>query len=810
VAEAGLTVQIFEGASQIGQATAAGDGSWHASVTLANEGVNAIIASASDAATNTSYSNTVVYTLDTVAPIISITSPGGTTNQPVQTITGVTEPGVGVIVQLYDGAVPIAQATASGDGHWSASVTLNQGANVLTATTMDAAGNTGASNAITYTVSTATPTVTSIAATPTTGDLAAGASVKFTIGVSQAVTVSGVPQISLNDGGAALYSASLSTPTSLVFVYTVAPGQQSADLRSTALALPSGASIMDAYGNALAGSVAFDTRLQVDAPAVTGVAVATNPSGLLALRAGQTVTLTVSLSEAVTVTGKPQLVLNDGGVAKYLSGSGTNALTFSYQVASGQNVADLVVSSFNLNGGSIKAAPGSAHNVADLSGAVGTDTHLQIDTLAPVVLSEATNPGSGDLAAGATIAITVTMSEAVIVTGAPTLKLNDGGVASFDAARSTARALAFNYIVKPGDNTPDLAITAMTLNGGAVQDIAGNAATLSGAAINPAGVLQIDTKTPTVTSVTTNPASGSLGAGKLVKLTVNMSEAVTVNGAPVLQLNVGETATYDAGLSSSTALVFDYTVKAGDNTPDLKVSGVSLNGGGVQDLASNAANLAGAVANPAGVLAIDTTPPISLLKTVGTGTSPVLGGTTEASSALSLSYVDLATGSAGQLGTTTADGSGGWSLATNGGWYHSADGVEVKISATDTAGNVGVTNTFWGTTGADTFASTASADYFVGNGASDTFVFSNGMAGGAGQDVIKDFGAHLVKAKAQADVVEFDNVFSSFASLFASAHNNAAGAAEIDYMSGGVASSLTLLGVSASQLTASDFKLVNG
>ena len=67
------------------------------------------------------------------------------------------------------------------------------------------------------------------------------------------------------------------------------------------------------------------------------------------LNAGNTVTLTLNLSEAVTVAGgTPTLTLNDGGTATYIGGSGTNALTFSYTVAAGQNTADLAVTAVNL------------------------------------------------------------------------------------------------------------------------------------------------------------------------------------------------------------------------------------------------------------------------------------------------------------------------------------------------------------------------------------------------------------------------------------------------------------------------------
>ena len=53
---------------------------------------------------------------------------------------------------------------------------------------------------------------------------------------------------------------------------------------------------------------------------------------------GSVVTLTVNLSDAVTIAGgTPTLTLNDGGTATYTSGTGTNALTISYTVAAGQD-----------------------------------------------------------------------------------------------------------------------------------------------------------------------------------------------------------------------------------------------------------------------------------------------------------------------------------------------------------------------------------------------------------------------------------------------------------------------------------------
>ena len=42
---------------------------------------------------------------------------------------------------------------------------------------------------------------------------------------------------------------------------------------------------------------------------------------------------------------------------------------------------------------------------------------------------------------------------------------------------------------------------------------------------------QIDTTTPTISSVVESPSSGDLDAGKTVTLTLNLSEAVTVSTA---------------------------------------------------------------------------------------------------------------------------------------------------------------------------------------------------------------------------------------------------------------------------------------
>jgi len=90
--------------------------------------------------------------------------------------------------------------------------------------------------------------------------------------------------------------------------------------------------------------------------------------------AGGTVMLTLNMSEAVTVTGTPTLMLDTGAVATYSSGSGSSSLNFSYAVTGNQSPHP-TVSAVLLNGGSIQNDAGTDANLslADL----GFPLHLR-------------------------------------------------------------------------------------------------------------------------------------------------------------------------------------------------------------------------------------------------------------------------------------------------------------------------------------------------------------------------------------------------------------------------------------------------
>jgi beta-glucanase (GH16 family) len=271
-------------------------------------------------------------------------------------------------------------------------------------------------------------------------------------------------------------------------------------------------------------------------PAVTQ-ATASPGSGVE--HVGDTVALTLGFNEAVTVTGKPTLTLNDGSTATYVSGSGTNTLIFHTTVTSTNTATSaLAVTAVNLvSGASIKDASGLS---ASLSGAAKTFSGLQIDptpvttppvttppvttppvttppvttppAIQPSVIKATASPGSGVAHVGDTIVLTFGFNEAVTVTGMPTATLNDGGTATYFSGSGTNALVFHTTVTSTNTATSALAVTGANLPSGAsIKDASGLSANLSGT-VTFSG-LQIDptpvTSGPPVTTppVTTPPVT---------------------------------------------------------------------------------------------------------------------------------------------------------------------------------------------------------------------------------------------------------------------------------------------------------------
>ncbi|WP_313025717.1 DUF4347 domain-containing protein [Pseudomonas lopnurensis] len=174
---------------------------------------------------------------------------------------------------------------------------------------------------------------------------------------------------------------------------------------------------------------------------------AVSPDG--GYKVGDTVTVTVTFDQVVSVDtsgGVPTLLLETGSIdrnAIYVSGSGSNTLTFSYVVQAGDVAADLDYQStaaLALNGATIRSA-GNNDAILVLPVLGGADSlagnsDILIDGAAPSVGSVSV-PANGTYVAGQNLDFTVNFDEAVTVDtggGVPRLAvtLDTGGTVYAD------------------------------------------------------------------------------------------------------------------------------------------------------------------------------------------------------------------------------------------------------------------------------------------------------------------------------------------------------------------------------------------
>ncbi|WP_428334555.1 beta strand repeat-containing protein [Novosphingobium sp.] len=161
VYDAGLTVSIYDSGTLLGSVKPAANGNWTSTVTLpSTQGGQSLIAQATNAYGTVGSSQTVVYTLDTIAPALAITTAGGIVNQQAQSLSGTIDAAdAGLVISIYDGTTLLGTTTANAGGTWTKAVTLSsaQGAHTLTTQATDAAGNTGTSAADVFTLQTLPP-----------------------------------------------------------------------------------------------------------------------------------------------------------------------------------------------------------------------------------------------------------------------------------------------------------------------------------------------------------------------------------------------------------------------------------------------------------------------------------------------------------------------------------------------------------------------------------------------------------------------------------------------------------------------------
>ena len=226
------------------------------------------------------------------------------------------------------------------------------------------------------------------------------------------------------------------------------------------------------------------------APSVAGVAVTSDAGDDDTYILGDVIRITLTFSEAVNVTGSPQLKIDmdpaDWGEkrAAYEDGSGTASLTFAHTVVepnySTQGIA-VLEDTLELNGGSIKSAASDtdaelAHDGRDHDPEHKVDWRRSVPTVSSVeITSDAGDEDTYIL--GDVIRITLTFSERVNVTGSPRLKIDMDPAnwgekwAGYESGSGTAVLTFTHTVVEPNLSTQGIAVleNSLELNGGSIK-----------------------------------------------------------------------------------------------------------------------------------------------------------------------------------------------------------------------------------------------------------------------------------------------------------------------------------------------------
>jgi len=540
-----------------------------------------------DPSNNTTINFTVVFS-ETVANFATgDVTLGGTSGATTATVTGSgTTYNVAVTGMTGTGTViaSIAAGVASDGG----------GNNNLASTSTD--------NTVTYDVTIAT--ITGVTG-PGAGSYGPGNDLVFTATFTEPVTVTGNPSIGFTIGGVPVQATYVSGngTANVVFEYTIQPGDpNSSTLVSGSSIALNGGTITDIAGN--------NVTLTFSAPTISGVTVDTTAVTVtINQKAGQLdpvnsspIEFTVMFSESVAdfATGDVTLGGTSGATTATVTGSGTT-----YNVAvTGMTGSGTVIAS--LAAGVANDAAGNDNLVS-----TSTDNSVTYDVTTATIVG-VTGPGAGSYGPGDDLVFTATFTEPVIVVGTPSIDLTVGGVpvtATYVSGSGTT-ALVFEYTIQPGDTGAIISDSDITLNGGTIQDQAGNNVALTFTPPNVGGVT-VDT---TAVTVTINQAVGQddpTNAGP-INFTVVFSESVAnfVTGDVTL-----------GGTSGATTA----TVTGSGTTYNVAVTGMTGSGTVIASLAAGVASDAAANDNLASTSSDNTVTYDVTTATIVSVTGPAAG-----------------------------------------------------------------------------------------------------------------------------------------------------------------------------------------
>jgi hypothetical protein len=318
---------------------------------------------------------------DQTAPTVSLAE--ATVTNAGSAVVQSSEVGTAYLVNTEISVTNLASITGAADTSWNtASVTTAASNTNVAATglvdgtykvyTTDASGNLSNASASVLTIDSSTPMLTAVTVS---ADNVIDSSDTDLTAVAFAGTTSDVndsASVSITIGGV----NTIATVTSNTFSGTIDLSGV-ADSASVSIygGVGSSASVPLQYSGSFIKDVVVPSVVSVAFTSAIGAESNT-------LGTGDTLDITVTMSESTTVTGTPQLALvvgSGGGVASYVSGSGTTSLVFRYTAVLGDTDTDgisMLADQLSLNSGTMADAAGNAVTLSH--SAVAADSNYMV------------------------------------------------------------------------------------------------------------------------------------------------------------------------------------------------------------------------------------------------------------------------------------------------------------------------------------------------------------------------------------------------------------------------------------------------
>lgn len=329
---------------------------------------------------------------------------------------------------------------------------------------------------------------------PTSGHYKETQNLDFTLSTNVNIDVIGQPRLSLQIGASQRYATYLSgTGTkNLVFRYTISPSDQDNDGIDLS-------SSIDLNSGSLKSIINKDLNLTFSASSTSGIFVDTAGPVLLNITAptaktyidNDKIVFLVNYSEPVIVTGQPIISLKIGTQTKpfaYESGSGSDVISFSYEVTTDEIDSDGITLESNL----IDLL--STTTITDLA---QNTASLQIDQTNPIpdlstILVDAVHPKFINFSAlptdklyriGENIDFSILFDDIVTVNNTPRIQIStETGIIYADyLSGSNSNTIVFRHTVAPGTKDIDgiTLLSPIDINAtGSISDANGNPAVL--------------------------------------------------------------------------------------------------------------------------------------------------------------------------------------------------------------------------------------------------------------------------------------------------------------------------------------------